>query len=175
MCPLMIATEITIQPYESGSVDIDALTQMIHRAYARLADAGFAYVAASQSPELTKLRCEIASCWIARDEEAVVGTIAYNPGTPRTTPYPPWYGREDVAFFSQFAVAPEYQGRGIGDALLQLAQMQALADGKREIACDTAAEATTLVGYYLERGFRVVDEHTWPRANYTSVVLSKTL
>ena len=79
------------------------------------------------------------------------------------------------AHFAQFAVEPRLQGTGIGAELPRLAERRATADGKAELACDTATTATDLIAYYGRRGYRPVAEHRWPHAVYSSVVLSKDL
>ena len=87
----------------------------------------------------------------------------------------PWYGRRDVAIFGQFAVAPEFQGRGIGSRLLDLAERRAREQGFAEIACDTSEKAEALLSYYGRRGYRVVESVQWEDTNYRSAVLSKPL
>ena len=110
---------LAIERFEPGAVDYAELTALIHRAYARLLADGFEYLAAVQSVEMTQLRVEAGTTFIARVNGRVIGTISYYPGTPHTRPYPEWYEREDVGFFGQFAVIPEMCGQGIGDRLLQ--------------------------------------------------------
>lgn len=164
-----------VVPFDEGRESLDEMTELLHRAYAPLEAAGMNYVAASQSSDITRRRVERASaCWVARDDGALVGTIAYYTFAPADRA-PVWYSDPSVGHFAQFAVDPKAQRRGIGSALLLVAERHAAGDGKAEIACDTALPATHLIAYYERRGFRRIGRHRWPHALYTSVVLSKRL
>lgn len=161
--------------FDAGRDSLETITKVLHRAYAQLATAGMNYVAATQSVEMTRLRIEHATCcWVARSAEAVVGTLAYY-SQLRETNVPPRYALQDVGLFAQIAVEPALQRSGIGSALLLLAERRAGADGKTELCCDTAMDATALRTYYARRGYRPVGTHRWPHAVYTSVILSKNL
>jgi ribosomal protein S18 acetylase RimI-like enzyme len=67
------------------------------------------------------------------------------------------------------------QKLGIGSKLVDLVEAKAQQDGKREIACDTAEGANSLIDYYIKRGYRSVGYHRWSHASYRSIVLSKTV
>ena len=84
-----------------------------------------------------------------------------------------WYDRTDVASFGQLAVAPEYQQRGIGNALLDSVEERARATGAAEISLDTSERAKVLIDWYIRRGYRVVQTADWEATNYVSVILSK--
>jgi hypothetical protein len=56
-----------------------------------------------------------------------------------------------------------------------MAERRAGTDGKTELCCDTAMDATALLAYYARRGYRPVGMHRWPHAVYTSMILSKNL
>ena len=164
-----------IELFVAGRDSLSDITELLHRAYAKLGAAGMNYVAATQSPEITKRRIERAACcWIAREGAAIAGTIAYYDRAPAEIA-PAWYARAGVSHFAQFAVEPRLQRCGIGPALLLAAERRAIADGKTELACDTALPAKHLIAYYGRRGFREVARHRWPHAVYTSVVLSRRL
>lgn len=85
------------------------------------------------------------------------------------------YQRSDVATCGQFAVEPEYQGKGIGSRLMQLAEERAVEVGATELALDTAEMAHALIEFYAKRGFRFIEHVRWDTVNYRSVVLSKVL
>jgi hypothetical protein len=58
--------------------------------------------------------------------------------------------------------------------LIDVVEQRAMADGKSELACDTAELATELISFYQKRGFRIVERHRWPHARYVSVILVKS-
>jgi ribosomal protein S18 acetylase RimI-like enzyme len=164
--------DLIIRRLEQGD-DIGALTALLHRAYASLADLGFRYTATHQSPEVTKRRCDAGSCLVAVVDGVIVGTVTYY--SPQQTEHSRWYDRSEVASFGQFGVEPARQGLGIGAKLMEAVEAMALADGAAEIACDTAEGATHLIEMYGRRGYRLVGRVDWDETNYESVVLSKEL
>ena len=87
----------------------------------------------------------------------------------------PFYDREDVASFGQFAVRPSHQGRGIGAKLMSLVEERAREKGVRELALDTSERAADLIAMYRARGFRFIEHIQWGDTNYRSMVFSKTL
>jgi GNAT superfamily N-acetyltransferase len=167
------APEIQIRPV-AGTDDIEALTALLHAAYAVLGDAGLNYTAVDQSPETTRKRLSGGAGFVAIDGDGrVVGTIVYHaPGIIRSTP---WLERPGVAHFGQFAVAPAFQRHGSGSLLLNHVETVAQAAGAAEIALDTAETAHTLVDWYVKRGYRAVEHAQWKGKRYRSVILSKTL
>jgi len=136
---------------------------------------GLNYVAATQDAAVTRARVAAASaCWIAYREHDLVGTVSYYAGG-HGPDGPARYAKTDVAHFGQLAVVPRLQGTGVGSALLDVVEQKASADGKLELACDTAELATHLIEFYQKRGFRIVERHRWPHARYVSVILIKNL
>lgn len=87
----------------------------------------------------------------------------------------PFYDRDDVASFGQFAVRPSHQGRGIGSALLDLVEARAREKGVAELALDTSEGATQLIDMCRARGFRFIEYVQWRDTNYRSVIMSKAL
>ena len=150
------------------------LTVFLHRAYAPLLELGLRYVAAWQTEEITKARCEAGECYIALDEDLrLIGTICLK--SPEHTRGCEWYDREGVAMFGQFAVDPTCQRNGLGTALIAFAENRAREMGAEELALDTAVPATHLIDYYTRRGYRLVGEAQWETTNYRSVIMSKRL
>ncbi len=166
-------TDIDILPFDESRDSFVELTTLIHAAYRELGDMGFDYAAVQQELDVTRSRVETASaCWVARKDDALVGTICYYK-SPRYRTEPEWYWQDHVCHFGQFCVGPSLQRAGIGSLLLEQAEAQAVADGKLEFSCDTADRARHLADLYLRRGFRVAGRHKWPHNNYNSLVLSK--
>lgn len=166
-------TDVDILPFDERRDSFEDLTRLIHAAYRQLGDMGFNYAAVDQVLDVTQSRIETASaCWVARKDDALVGTICYYKN-PRYRTEPEWYWQDHVCHFGQFGVEPSLQRTGIGSLLLEQAEARAVADGKLEFACDTADSAGHLVDLYLRRGFRIVEWHKWPHNNYKSLVLSK--
>ncbi|MEX2218126.1 MAG: GNAT family N-acetyltransferase [Phycisphaerales bacterium] len=103
----------------------------------------------------------------------IVGTILFH--EVEDAKGPPWFQRPDVDSFSQFAVDPDIQGRGIGQLLLETAERRAAACGARELGLSMAEPDTKLMEWYLRRGYRFIEHWQWPYTNYRSAILSKTL
>lgn len=159
-----------IEPHDS----LEALTELLHRAYARLGAMGFRYLATHQDVATTQRRVARGDCYLALLGDRVVGTTLVVP------PQPPlgscaWYDRPDVGRVSQYAIEPAFQGRGFGTRLLSFAERRAAELGVSEVAVDTAEEATHLVAFYTSRGYRHVGLAQWDHTNYRSVILSKPL
>lgn len=171
-----IAFPINVRAYDETRDSYDALTELLHAAYRPLAEMGLNYVATTQDASVTRARIGAATAsWVAvGDDGAIVGTVCYYAGS-RHDREPAWYSRAEVGHFGQFAVSPAQQRSGIGAALLRAVEERALADGKMELACDTAEPASHLHAYYARHGFRVVGRHRWPHAVYDSIILSKSL
>lgn len=168
------AIDIVIRPL-APTDSIEALTDLLHRAYKRLADMNLRYFATHQTPAQTRERLERAECFVATIDGKIVGTIsAYM--TPATDDdAPDLYRRDDVACFGQFAVDPDLQGTGLGGRLIAHIEARARELGKTELALDTAETAQHLIDYYARRGWRIVGDADWDVTNYRSVLMSKHL
>lgn len=153
---------------------ISDLTEMLHRAYKRHADRGMRVVAAYQDASLTAKRIQSGECYIAAlrdDERKFVGTIVFKDA--KNTKGTPWFERGDVASFSQLAVEPWLQGRGIGGLLIRQAEDRAIETGAAHISLSTPEPATELLAMYRHKGYEFVEHTQWPGTNYQSVILSK--
>ena len=149
------------------------LTDLLHRAYGPLAQAGFRFLASWQDEEVTRRRVEGTECWVAERDGRIIGTATLRP--PGCSKGTPWYERPDVAVIGQFAVEPACQGSGLGTALMKHLEARARAIGMAHVAVDTAEGATRLIRYYEGLGYRLVERVQWDVTNYRSVVLSKSL
>ncbi|RQO60410.1 GNAT family N-acetyltransferase [Paucibacter sp. KBW04] len=152
---------------------IEDLTQLLHRAYARLGAMGLNYTAVDQTPAVTARRIEGGHCLVALLDGKLVGSIVVQPTYQQNDCA--YFTRPGVAAAHQFAVDPEQQGQGIGQRLLAAAESWARASGYRELAMDTAEQASHLIAFYNKLGYRQVDWVQWPGKVYRSVVLSKIL
>jgi GNAT superfamily N-acetyltransferase len=161
---------------------ISALTRLLHRAYRKQMDMGLRPLAGRQDDETTRRRCASGECYVAvidwdpddgQTPERPAGVILFH--EVEDAQGPPWFRRRDVDYFSQFAVDPDLQGLGIGQALLDRVERRALECGATELALSMAEPDTELMNYYLRRGFRFIEHWQWPYTNYRSAILSKTL
>lgn len=158
----------------AGSDSLEALTEVIHRAYAPLAAAGMRYWATHQTVADTAERCGRGEAWVAELEGRLVGTVTLQ--GPEATGGCPWYDRAEVAKFQQFCVDPSLKGTGLGAAMMDHVERRARALGATELALDTSEHASGLIGLYQRRGYRLVGHVDYrPKVNYRSVVLSKTV
>ncbi len=157
----------------NSSDSLGELTQLLHRAYAPLAQRGLRYVATHQDEETTRRRITGGNCLVAILHDRLVGTVTFK---RRQAPgLCDWYERMDVAYCEQLGVEPHLQGRGVGNLLMDLVEERAWRTGATEIALDTSEHAHDLIGWYLRREYRVVEQVNWDVTNYLSVVLSKKL
>jgi len=153
--------------------EVGRITEILHKAYAQLADLGFKYHATWQGDDVTLKRLNSGISYLALNEDTIVGTI--------TLYLPPlfsgcsWYERGDVASFGQFGVDPEFQHNGIGSMLLAAVEAEATRRGIPHLALDTAEGAEHLIKLYKRRRFKFVGYADWDITNYRSVILSKEL
>jgi len=155
---------------------VHELTELLHRAYQRHADRGIRAIAAYQDPTVTIKRIQGGECHLASlrdDERRFVGTIVFKDA--EHTKGTPWFERPEVASFSQLAVEPYLQGRGIGGLLIRTAERRAIETGAEEIALSTPEPATELVTMYLHKGYRFIEYKEWPGTNYRSLIMSKPI
>jgi len=102
---------------------ITELTLLLHRAYRRLAELGFRYVATHQNEEITRSRIAQGECYVAVSGGRLVGTILFKP--THATSGCDYYERAGVSSFHQFAVEPSLQRHRIGMRLILQAETRA--------------------------------------------------
>ena len=73
------------------------------------------------------------SVWVADEDGELAGTVTYVPGPGRYAEFEDPRG----AGIRMLAVLPEYQGRGIGEALVRACLERARADGRGRVYLDT--------------------------------------
>ena len=156
-----------------SSDSLEGLTQLLHRAFSELSLRGIECQCASQSVARTRERVERGECFIAVSQDQVIGTItleAMDRDSSVST-----YRDPATASVHQLAVDPARQGEGVGRSLIACAIAWARARRYDRLALDTPAGALRQVGWYLDRGFDVVETAHVPGRRYASVVLAKQL
>lgn len=162
-----------IRKFDESADSINDITDLLHRAYKRLADMGLNFVATYQDAEETRTRLIKGEGFVLYSGEKLTGTITLY--KERKKSQCQWYREEGVSYFGQFAVEPGLQNNGIGSRLMEFIEDYAAKSGLKEIALDTSEKAQHLIDYYTKRGYRFVQFHQWDRVNYRSVVMSKKL
>jgi GNAT superfamily N-acetyltransferase len=159
--------------------DAQALTALLHRAYARLGAMGLNFTAVDQTVDVTLKRIAQGECFVAEREGVVCATITVcKPFEPSTQPWAadaPCFFEPRTAHFHQLAVDPSAQGEQLGDRLVAVAESWALDQGFKHMACDTAMPAAHLRVRYARLGYREVGEVQWRGKTYRSVLLEKVL
>lgn len=175
--PIAAATSGLTFRRMSPADPIPEITALLHRAYAGQVAMGLKPLAGRQDDTVTRRRCQSGECYLAtlddRPRERIVGVILFHEVEPDQGP--PWFQNSFVDSFSQFAVDPDLQGRGVGAMLLGIVERRAHECGASELACSMAEPDTKLLDYYKRRGYRFIEHWQWPYTNYRSAILSKTL
>jgi GNAT superfamily N-acetyltransferase len=167
-----VSVDVVIREWSSGD-SIPQLTELLHAAYAHLAQRGLRYVATHQDDIITALRLGRGFPLVVHLNQELVGTATLYP--PRPDSPVPWYRRPDVFYFGQFGVRQDLQRNGIGVRILRELERRARALGASELACDTAEQAEHLRSWYDREGYRYITQTQWAITNFRSVVLSKVL
>ena len=169
---------IDIRPLAARD-SFDALTALLHRAYAPLVAQGLNFTAAVQDSETTRRRAAEGQCYVATQGAELVGTVTvcgpYEVDSAPWTADVSWFRDRDTAHFHQFAVAPGLQGQGLGRRLIQACEGWARAGGYRRMALDTAEPALQLRTLYLRMGYADVGQVQWQGKTYCSVIMQKRL
>lgn len=93
-------------------------------------------------PMLADYDAEIAQhqVWVVEDEGEIVGGLVLIP-------------KDDHVLLDNIAVHPDYQGKGIGRALLELADAEALRQGYAELRLYTHEKMTENIALYSRIGW----------------------
>lgn len=152
---------------------LDQLTGMLHRAYSRLGEMGIPCSCVNQASEVTRQRIARGDCFVAVSGERIVGAISLYASDEASGSR--HYRDARVASARQLGVDPYFQGKGVGTALLHLAEHWARHHGYAWLALDTPEPASHLIDYYHRLGFRVVETLQFSTRPYRSVVFAKAL
>lgn len=156
-----------------ASDSIEELTLLVNRAYATLGDAGFKLEGVDQSVERTRQRVAQGACLVAALGGALVGTLTLRAGFEN--PVCPYLAQPNIVCRYQHAVAPEFQGRGIGHALMVESERWARELYFDEIVGYTAEGHAWKRAYWRRNGVVEVDRVQWPGDAFFSVVGAKRL
>ncbi len=170
----MKITHLQIKRFQEQHLPlVPELTKMLHEAYKPLADKGFRYTATYQPPEKTLERLSRGESYLAFWGKQLAGTISLYPPMPNIKCE--YYRKESIYHFGQYAVKPTFQGRGIGNALLQFVEKRTKVLGGKELSLDTAEGAVELITTYRRHGYEIVGTTQWSSTNYLSVVMTKKI
>ena len=98
--------------------------------------------------------------WVAEAERQIIGGLVLIP-------------EEDALLLDNMAVHPDYQGLGIGRALLELADAEALCQGYGALRLYTHETMTENIALYTRNGW--ADTHRGHHAGYARVFMRKRL
>ena len=176
--PLHFDSPVAVRPLAARD-SMDALTALLHRAYAPLVARGMNFTASAQAADVTRKRAAEGQCFVAEEAGEVVGTVTvcgpYDIESETWSVDAPWYRDPDTAHFHQFAVDPRHQGQGIGRRLVATCEQWARDRGYRWMALDTAVQASELQALYSRLGYAEIGQVQWPGKTYRTVAMRKTL
>jgi GNAT superfamily N-acetyltransferase len=167
-------TAIDIREFDES--EADAVTQLLHAAYAELGAAGLNFTAVDQSVATTMHRASAGHCLVAWDGDEPIATITMSmPASATLRRMFPQADRDDVAWLNQLAVSQQARGRGLARELWQRTEAWARSQAATVIGVDTAIPATHLVDLYRGWGFEPAGSIHWDGKTYDSAVLLKQL
>ncbi|MBE2217658.1 MAG: GNAT family N-acetyltransferase [Ignavibacteria bacterium] len=165
--------QYTIRPFDESVDSVEELTELLHRAYKRLADMGLNFIATFQTAEYTRNYFKKGECFILTSGEEISGTIFYQ--TVMWDDAPEIYKDPDSVLVGKFAVEPELQKMRLGEKLMDFVESYAAKNGKKRVVLDTSEKALHLIEYYTRRGYKFIENWQWPDVNYRSVIMSKEI
>jgi GNAT superfamily N-acetyltransferase len=152
----------------------EEINRLFHTSHALLADVGLRRfwideLMGEGSPENPK-----GELYLALDEKgrAIGGIVFFDAENTRGCPF---FNRPNVASIGPFAIMPEFQGHGLGGAMLSFVEDRAQESGAEDVAVDIAPEATGQLQKFLQRGYRFAENTRWPGSEKRCVVLAKKL
>lgn len=158
---------------------LEALTALLHRSYAAMAQQGIPFSAASQSVEDTRRIAACGQCLVAEWEGAVIGSVVLlGPHEESFDGWPDadaWFRERDTARAQLLAVDPAHRGHGVGQRLVRAAEAWAFEHGYQRLALEVAESALALRALYRRRGYVEVGQAQRADRPYRSLILQKLL
>lgn len=162
-----------LRPWQADD-DAEALTAIIHAAYAPHAARGLRYWGSHQSVDDTRKRLASGTALGVWVDGALAGTVTLR--APQPASDVALYREADVWSITQFCIHPRHQGSGLGRWVHAHVAERARAAGARQLALDTSEDAHGLIAMYEAWGYAVVGHCDWrPLTNYRSVLMAKPL
>src|SRR4051812_29071061 len=132
--------DVVIRPLSTTDC-LEALTALLHTAYASLAAQGWNFTAVDQSVDVTRDRLAGAQGFVAHIDGRLVGTVAVRGPKPVGETYiadppPALYTTPGTAILAQLAVHPDCRGQGVGERLIDAAEAWAREQGFERMALD---------------------------------------
>ncbi len=154
--------------------DLEALTHLIHAAYAPHAQGGLRYWGTHQSVEDTSKRLAKGFGFVAELQADIVGTVCLYP--PDSDSQVPELREPHVWSAGQFCVSPAHKGKGLGRRLHDFAFEFARARGCTKMILNTAQPATGLIAMYESWGYQRIGTCDFrPHTNFLSVLMAKSV
>lgn len=159
-----------------AETDAPALTEVLHAAYAELAEMGLNFTAVDQAVSTTLARAGAGACWVAERGDELLGTVtmSYPPSVP-VMRMSPTAARPGTVWLNQLAVTPQARGLGLAGTLVRTGLAWAREQGAIVVGLDTAIPATHLIELYTRWGFAERDTIHWEGKTYDSVVMTRSL
>ena len=123
-----IRDKIEIRHFEN-TYDIDAITLLLNKAYKKLSDNGFKYLASHQDATMTKKRIDEVEFFVVLLENKIIATVTYY--SPKNASGNEWYNQDFVASYGQYAVDTNFQNIGVGGKLIEFVEQHAKADNAK--------------------------------------------
>ncbi|KUZ68529.1 GNAT family N-acetyltransferase [Burkholderia ubonensis] len=169
--PAPRAERVVVRRFDPAFDGYARLTDMLHRAFARLGAMGLNCTCVDQTEDVTRRRAEAGECFVAVSGGRVIGTMTLYATDPASACS--LYRHDIVASVRQVAVDPGWQGRGVGAMLLSFAEQWAATRGYALLALDTPQPASHLLAFYRSQGFEIVDVVRFAGKRYDSAILCK--
>ncbi|WP_414448761.1 GNAT family N-acetyltransferase [Burkholderia sp. 22PA0099] len=162
---------IVLRRFDPALDGYDTLTDLLHRAFARLGAMGLNCPCIDQPASATRQRALAGTCFVAICRGHIVATMTLHDHDAAATN--DVYRCRDVASLRQFGVDPVWQGRGVGRALVAFALRWAASRGHARLALDTPHPASHLIAFYRSLGFEIADIVRFAGRGYDSALLCR--
>jgi GNAT superfamily N-acetyltransferase len=138
--------------------DVPALAEVARQAYARYVER----IGQEPAPMTADYDAVVArgEVWVAEEGRRILGMLVLS-------------AEPDHLLVENVAVVPEAQGKGVGAALMRLAEDRAAANGLAELRLYTNAAMTENLAYYPRRGY--VETHRGGQGGYQRVFFRKRI